>query len=294
MRRFVISAFIVALVLFILVIGAGLNFLFPWGGGFVAGDSVAVLRIDGVILDSGVYLESISSIARDDGIKALVIRIDSPGGAVGPSQEIYAEVKRLAEKIPVVASIGTVGASGGYYIACAAGKIFANPGAITGSIGVIAQFMSYRELLAWAKLDIEVIKSGEFKDVGSPFREMTAAERSYVQGLIDNTHSQFKGVVSKARGLKSEGLDRVADGRIFTGEQAKEAGLVDELGTLGDAVREAAALSGVDATDPDMVYYPKPKMRFIDYFISSARSYAPSNRIFTEKFGLFYLVDVMR
>src|SRR3970282_2376828 len=167
--------------------------------GFQIGERIAILEIQGVILYSKRYLDSLSKIKKDDGIKAIVLRIDSPGGAVGPSQEIYSEILKLREKKPVIATLGSVGASGGYYIACAAQKILANPGTITGSIGVIAQFVSYEQLVKWAKLDVEVIKSGEFKDVGSPFKKMTETEKQYMQQLIDNVYSQFKLAVSQAR-----------------------------------------------------------------------------------------------
>jgi protease-4 len=150
-----------------------------------------------------VQIDSISKIKEDKKVKAVVVRIDSPGGAVGPSQEIYTELKKLRKDMPVIASIGNVGASGGYYIACAAEKIFANPGTITGSIGVVAEFTSYEKLLEWAKVDVEVLKSGRYKDVGSPFREMTPEDREYMQGLIDNVYSQFKSVEPRASRRKS-------------------------------------------------------------------------------------------
>lgn len=137
---------------------------------FNDGPKVAVLNIEGVILTSDEYLESLDAIRKDKSIRALVVRINSPGGAVGPSQEIYSELEDIKSELPVVASMGAVAASGGYYIACAADSIFANPGTITGSIGVVAQFLSYKQLLEWAKIDVEVVKSGDFKDLGSPLK----------------------------------------------------------------------------------------------------------------------------
>jgi protease-4 len=281
------------LLFFAFITGMGFGIVISKEDGFVRGPRVAVLRVEDIILDSQIYLESLSTIRKDDTIKALVLRIDSPGGAVGPSQEIYREVKKLREKMPVVASMGTVGASGGYYIACAAEKIFANPGTITGSIGVIAQFVSYRQLLEWAKLDVEVIKSGEFKDAGSPLKEMTEAEKKYFQELIDNVHSQFKLAVSEGRGIDPKTIDRIADGRIFTGEQAKKLRLIDEIGTLSDAIRLAASRGGIKEEEPSVVYYPKRKTRFLDLLLSNFKSYAPSNLASKERFGLFYLVDII-
>jgi protease-4 len=253
---------------------------------------VAVLRIEDVILDDQPYLDSITSIKNDSRIKALVLRIESPGGAVGPSQELYSELKQLGEEKPVVASIGNVGASGGYYIACAAEKIYANPGAITGSIGVVAQFVSYEKLLEWAMIDVEVIKSGEFKDMGSPFREMTEKDREYIQGLIDNVYTQFKDAVGESRGLDAAQMDKVADGKIFTGAQAKELGLVDELGTINDAVDYASEAAGITG-EPKLVYYPKKKSQLMELLQSKVE--IPGITGFPSKasFGLFYLVDII-
>ena len=245
------------------IIGLGTGFIFKDEDGFKAGDKVALLSIEGVILDSKIYLESITSIKKDKNIKALVLRINSPGGAVGPSQEIYSEILKLREDIPVIASLGSVAASGGYYIACSADKILTNPGTITGSIGVIAQFVNYKELLQWAKMDVEVLKSGKFKDSGSPLRDLTPEERAYLQSTIDNVHSQFKRAVSETRGLTPKEVDKIADGRIFTGEQAINLKLVDEIGTMNDAIEAAAALGNIEG-EPNVTHYPKKKTRLID------------------------------
>jgi len=278
-------------ILFSFIVGIGVGLIISREDGFPIGERIAILEIQGVILDSQPYLDSLSKIKKDDGIKAIVLRIDSPGGAVGPSQEIYSEILKLREKKPVIATLGSVGASGGYYIACAAQKILANPGTITGSIGVIAQFVSYEQLLKWAKLDVEVIKSGEFKDVGSPFKKMTETEKQYMQQLIDNVYSQFKLAVSKARGIDSKEMDKIADGRIFTGEQAKNLKLIDELGTLSDAVNLAGSLSGIKG-EPNVSYYPKKKMNFLDFILSKFETEIISGLPLKERFGLFYLVDM--
>jgi protease IV len=289
LRRFLLAILIVIFVFFAFIVGIGFGVIISGEDSFIGGERVAVLEVDGVILDSQVYLESLSKIKKDDGIKALVLRVDSPGGAVGPSQEIYSEIKKVREKKPVVATLGSVGASGGYYIACAAEKILANPGTITGSIGVIAEFMSYKQLLKWAKVDVTVIKSGEFKDVGSPLREMTEPERQYIQNLIDNVHSQFKLVVSQGRGIDLKEVERIADGRVFTGEQAKDLKLVDELGSLSDAIRLAGTMGGIKG-EPNVVYYPKKKMNLLDFLLSKFESHGLIGFPIKEHFGFFYLM----
>ena len=248
--------------------------------------------MENVILDSQIYLESLKKIKDDDGIKAVVVRIDSPGGAVGPSQEIYSALLEMREHKPVIASIGGVGASGGYYIACAGEKIYANPGTITGSIGVIAQFASYEKLLEWAKVDVEVIKSGKFKDVGSPFREMNEADREYIQELIDNVHLQFKTAVAQARDLDMKQVDVIADGKIFTGEQAKELKLIDELGTINDTVTLAGNMGGIEG-EPSVVNFPKRRSAFLDMIFSKVNTHGLSGLPTKSSFGLFYLVDII-
>jgi len=220
------------------------------------------------------------------------VRIDSPGGAVGPSQEIYTELKKMRSDMPVIASIGNVGASGGYYIACAAEKIFANPGSITGSIGVVAEFASYEKLLEWAKVDVEVLKSGKYKDVGSPLREMTPEDREYMQSLIDNVYAQFKSAVAESRGLGAAEVDKIAEGKIYTGEQAKQLKLVDEMGTINDAVNLAADKAGIKGK-PDIVYYPKKKSQLLELLDSKINIPALTGRPSKFGFGLFYLVDII-
>ncbi|MGI9533518.1 MAG: signal peptide peptidase SppA, partial [Thermodesulfobacteriota bacterium] len=252
--------FLVLLALFILFIAYSIGTKRGSSGGFslMSGNKVAVLNIQDVIFDSDKYLESLNKIRKNKSIKAIVVRINSPGGAVGPSQEIYGELENIKSKLPVVASMGSVAASGGYYIACAADTIYANPGTITGSIGVIAQFLSYKDLLEWAKIDVEVIKSGEFKDVGSPLRTMNEEEKKYMQNLIDNVHEQFKTTVEITRGINKNRINEISDGKIFSGEQALNLKLVDELGNLNDAISYAAEQGGIKG-DPEVVHFPKKK-----------------------------------
>ncbi|MCK5391644.1 MAG: signal peptide peptidase SppA [Deltaproteobacteria bacterium] len=292
MRGIFLAIVILFLLIFTFLAGIGSGLLISGGTSFSSGDKVAVLRVKDVILDSQIYLDSIDAIAKDDDVKALVVRIDSPGGSVGPSQEIYSELKELGKELPIVASIGGVGASGGYYIACAAEKIYANPGSITGSIGVIAQFASYEKLLDWAKIDVEVIKSGKYKDVGSPFREMSEADKQYIQDLIDNVYSQFKLVVANARNLDTKQIDKVADGKIYTGEQALNLKLIDELGTINDAIKMAGKLGGIEG-EPEVINLPKKRSRLMDLLNSKIDTNILTSVPTKSRFGLFYLVDII-
>lgn len=228
-------------------------------------NKVAVVEIKGVITDSGEIIEQLLKIKKDRKIKALVLRIDSPGAEVASSQEIYEEVKKLKKEKKVVASMGSVAASGGYYIASPAHKIIANPGTITGSIGVILQFANVEELLKKIGMKGVVIKSGELKDIMSPFREITNKEKVILQGVIDNIHNQFVEAVAKERGLSKEKVFQIADGRIFSGEQAKNLGLVDELGNLQDAIDTAAKLVGIKG-EPEVIYPEKRRFSLLDLF----------------------------
>src|SRR3990170_3595593 len=205
----------------------------------------------------------------------IVLRIDSPGGAVGPSQEIYREVLKTTEGKKVVASMGGLAASGGYYIASAANRIFANPGTITGSIGVIMAFSNFEELMKKLGLKTTVIKSGKFKDVGSPVRELTEEERKILQNVSDDIHGQFIEAVAKGRNLKIESVKELADGRIFSGRQAKESGLIDELGTLEDAISYATKLAGIK-DKAKIVQERKEKNLFLRLFKEDFSSLIPS------------------
>jgi protease-4 len=223
---------------------------------------VALVRIEGPILDSKNTVDEIKEHVKDSSIKAIILRIDSPGGAVAPSQEIYEEVKKAASQKKVVVSMGSVAASGGYYIASAATRIIANPGTLTGSIGVIMEIPNIEGLMNKIGIKTEVIKSGENKDIGSMFRSMKKEERELLQGVMDNVHEQFIRAVSEGRRMKIEDVRKIADGRIFTGEQAMKNGLVDGLGTLDDATRTAAKLAGI--TEEPEVVTKKEKLSFVD------------------------------
>ena len=226
------------------------------------GSRLALIRIEGPIIDSKETIDEIKEYTKDNSIKAIVLRIDSPGGAVAPSQEIYEEVKKAVAKKKVVVSMGSVAASGGYYIASPATKIIANPGTLTGSIGVIMEIPNIEGLMNKIGVKTEVIKSGRHKDIASAFRTMGKEEREILQGVMDNVHEQFMKAVSEGRKIKMEELRKIADGRVFTGEQAKTYGLVDELGTLEDSIKTAAALAGIKE-EPEVVI-KKEKLSVID------------------------------
>jgi len=245
------------------------------GGDLTQRDKLALVRIEGVITESEDIVRQIKKYREDSSIKGIVLRIDSPGGAVGPSQEIYREVLKTTEGKKVVASMGGLAASGGYYIACAANKVFANPGTITGSIGVIMAFSNFEELMKKLGLKTTVIKSGKFKDVGSPVRELTEEERKILQNVSDDIHGQFIEAVAKGRNLKIESVKELADGRIFSGRQAKESGLIDELGTLEDAISYATKLAGIK-DKAKIVQERKEKNLFLRLFKEDFSSLIPS------------------
>jgi len=216
------------------------------------GSRIALVRIEGPILDSRDIVEELKEHTKDRSIKAIIIRIDSPGGAVAPSQEIYEEVKKAAAAKKVVVSMGSIAASGGYYIAAPAHMIIANPGTLTGSIGVIMEIPNIEGLMTKIGITTEVIKSGKHKDMASAFRKMGVEERELLQGVMDNVHEQFIKAVAAGRKLKIEDVRLIADGRIFSGEQAKTQKLIDELGTLEDTVKKTAELAGISG-EPDVV-----------------------------------------
>jgi len=229
-------------------------------GRFTFGDKIAIVEIKGVITQSSGIIEEINQYQEDEGVKAIILRIDSPGGGVGPAQEIHREILKfkLKSKKKVVTSMGSVAASGGYYIACASDLIIANPGTITGSIGVLMEFTNIEELFKKIGIKGVVLKSGEHKDIGSPFREMTPEEKRIIQEVIDNVHRQFVQAVAEGRKMDREKVMQIADGRILTGEQAKQIGLVDQIGNLQDAIDIVAKMVGIEGK-PNILY---PKRRF--------------------------------
>ena len=250
---------IAALLIFFFTI---LFFIGRYSGGrpgrFAFGDKIAIVEIKGVITQSSGIIEELQLYLEDEGVKAIILRIDSPGGGVGPAQEIHREISKIKSKKKVVTSMGSVAASGGYYIACVSDLIVANPGTITGSIGVIMQFSNLEELLKKIGIKGVVLKSGEHKDIGSPFREMTPEEKKIMQEVLDNVHQQFIQAVAEGRKLDYSKVVQIADGRILTGEQAKNLGLVDKMGNLQDTIDITAKMVGIEGK-PN-VLYPKKRI----------------------------------
>jgi protease-4 len=232
----------------------------------MGGDGVGLVEVKGIIIDGTETIRQLRVLKKNKRVKAVVLRVDSPGGVVGPSQEISAQVKELAKVKKVVVSMGSVAASGGYYISVPATLIYANPGTITGSIGVLMKFSNIEGLMGKVGLKAFTIKTGKFKDVGSPARAMKPEERAMLQGVIDSTHRQFVRAVAEGRKLPVPTVAALADGRIFSGEQALALKLVDRLGTLQDAIDEAARLGGVKG-EPELIRPPKKRTPALDLLV---------------------------
>ena len=232
-------------VLFFLGLSGIVLALLGKGSFFSPQERVGVVEIKGLLTDSRTAIKQLDRYRNDDSIKAIVLRINSPGGAVGPAQEILREVEKIRTKKKIVASLGTVAASGGYYIASGANLIMANRGTITGSIGVIMQFTNVEGLTKKIGLDFFNLKAGRYKDVGSPFRTMSPEDKAYLQGFLDNIYQQFVNDVAHNRKIPVATLKTLAEGRIYTGEEAKQVGLVDEFGNLPDAIDKAGRLGGI-------------------------------------------------
>ncbi|HEU4371622.1 MAG TPA: signal peptide peptidase SppA [Methylomirabilota bacterium] len=233
------------------------------GGSALFGPRVAVVELEGVIVEVDDLVRELKAHRENPTVRAVVVRINSPGGVVAPTQELHDAVLRLRQAgKPVVASLGSVAASGGYYVAVACDQIYANPGTLTGSIGVIMQLANLEQLMKKVGVDYVVVKAGQFKDVGSPARAMTPEERRVMQGLLDDVHAQFIGAVAAGRKLPREEVLRFADGRIFSGVQAKDLKMVDALGGLEESVLAAARLAGVTGTP--VVIPPRRRFSIMD------------------------------
>ena len=260
------------------------------GGGGVdlpGREKIGVVEIKGVIMESRPIVDQLIKFKKSRSVKGIVLRIDSPGGGVAPAQEIYEEVGKIKREKKVVASIESVGASGGYYIACAADRIVANPGTITGSIGVITEFVNVEQLLQKIGLKSFVIKSGKHKDIMSPTREPTEEDKKILQEVIDNIHNQFIDAVADGRKLDREKVVEIADGRIFSGQQARDLGLIDSLGNFQDAVALAAQLAGIEG-EPSIIYAEKKKPSLLDFFIQETISRV-SDELKQKEFTFGYL-----
>jgi protease-4 len=259
----------IGITFFVLIYALG---MFKGGrSSFSRHEKVGIVLIEGVISDSSGIVDQIDEFSSDDGVRAVVLRIDSPGGGVAASQEIYQADHQLRKKKTVVTSMGSVAASGGYLIATASERIVANPGTITGSISAVMHFADIQELMKKVGVRSSVVKSGKFKDIGSPVRDMTAEERQLIQGIVDDIYDQFVRTISENRKIPLDNIIKIADGRIFSGRQALQLKLLDELGGLQDAVLIAGRLSGIEGK-PEIIYATKKKAGLLKYLVENMTS----------------------
>lgn len=256
-------------ILFIFSVKIAATIFTDGDGVSVSKEGVGLIEVKGMILDSKETIRQLRYFLKQDKVKAIVLRVDSPGGIVAPSQEIYAEVKKFAAKKKVIVSMGSLAASGGYYISAPASLIYANPGTITASIGVILKLSNIESLMDKIGIKSHTLKTGKYKDSGSPVREFSPEDRAMLQSVIDNTHEQFVKAVAEGRKLSVEEVRRIADGRILSGEQAMGHKLVDRLGTLQDAIEEAGKLAGI-AGEPELLLPPKKKVNYMDLLVEGA------------------------
>jgi len=263
----------------------GDQYTYVWGG-----DKIGVIEIEGTIFQAEPVIEKIIKFRKSKSVKAIILRINSPGGAVAPSQEIYQEVKKTCKEKTVVVSVESVAASGGYYIACAADEIIANPGTLVGSIGVILQIENIEELLKKIGLSRKVIKSGKYKDIGSMTRKMTAEEEAMLQEFSDDIYGQFIDAVVEGRNIKREEVLKLADGRIFSGAQAIKLGLIDKLGNLQDAISITGEMVGIKG-EPRTIYPKKKKPSIFDFiFEESSKSIIRIiEKMVHDKLSVYYL-----
>ncbi len=258
-------------------------------GGF--GDKIAVVDLEGVILNPKDVVEQLRKFSDDSSVKAIVLHVNSPGGGAAASEEIYREVLRIRDqkKKLIVASIETVGASGAYYVSSAANKIFADNASIVGSIGVIAEWYNYEELMKWAKLQQITLKAGEFKDTGSPTRPMTAEERAYMQGLIDNMHGQFIHSVAVGRKMTDDQVRALANGKVWTGEEAVPLKLIDQIGDFRAAIEDTAKSVGIKG-EPTLVHPEKDRKSVLDLLFGDVSDYLPNPaKLMQTNVGFYYL-----
>src|ERR1700723_3807717 len=255
------------------------------------GDRIGVVDLDGVILSPQPVVGQLKKFADDSSIKAIILHVNSPGGGVAASEEIYREVKRIhsEKKKRIVVSIETVGASGAYYVASASDKIYADSGSIVGSIGVIAQWVNYGDLLKWAKLKDVVLKTGEFKDTGNPARDLTPNEQAYMQSLIDNMFGQFVKAVSVGRGMKYDDVKSIANGKVWTGEQALSMKLIDNVGDFEAVVKETAKSVNISG-EPTLVHPEKDRKTLLDLLLGAVPRYIPNTeKMLEQHVGFYYL-----
>jgi len=285
-----------AFFLFVLAVFSIVYLTLHAGGGETAGftsfgDRIGVVDLEGVILSPQPVVGQLKKFGDDSSIKAIILHVNSPGGGVAASEEIYREVKRIRteKKKKIVVSIESVGASGAYYVASASDKIFADQGSIVGSIGVIAQWVNYGDLLKWAKMKDVVIKTGEFKDTGNPARDLTPAEQAYMQSLVDNMFGQFIKAVADGRGLKYDDVKSFANGKVWTGEQALSMKLIDNVGDFEAAVSDTAKSVGIKG-EPTLVRPEKERKTLLDLLLGDVSQYLPTReKLMEQQVGFYYL-----
>ena len=255
------------------------------------GDRIGVVDLDGVILSPQPVVGELKKFGDDSSIKAIILHVNSPGGGVAASEEIYREVKRIRaeKKKKIIVSIETVGASGAFYVAAASDKIYADQGSVVGSIGVIAEWMNYGDLLKWAKLKNVVIKTGEFKDTGNPARDLTPNEQAYMQALIDNMFGQFVKAVADGRGMKYDDVKAIANGKVWTGQQALDMKLIDKVGDFETVVAETAKSVGISG-EPTLVHPEQNRRTLMDLLLGDVSQYIPTReKMFEQQVGFYYL-----
>ncbi len=252
----------------------------------ISKNAVLSLELNGIILDGKKFLDDLKEYSDRKEIKGVLIHINSPGGVVGPSQEIYSELKRVRDELkkPVVVSCGGVAASGAYYAAVSADKIIVNPGSLMGSIGVIMEFVNLEGLYNWAKVSRYVLKTGKFKDTGADYRAMNPEERQYMQSVIDEVWGQFKKAVAEGRNLSPQFVNQYADGRVFSGETAVKLGFADQVGSLRDAEKVIGQLTGL-GDSPELFEPPKKHNNVLEYLMDQSEDSKFSNPIFNKLFG---------
>jgi protease IV len=255
------------------------------------GDRIGVVDLEGVILDSTTVVQQLKKFGDDDSVKAIIIHVNSPGGGVAASEEIYSEVKRIRDEKHkrIVSSISTVGASGAYYVSAATNKIYADNGSVVGSIGVISEWVNYGDLMRWAKLKPEVLTVGEFKDTGDPSREMTPAERAYMQSLIDNMYGQFVQAVAEGRHAKVEDIKSIANGKVWTGQQAFSMHMIDQVADFEAAVADTAKSVGISGK-PVLVRPDRDHKSLLDLMFGDISQYLPTKeKLLDQQTGFYYL-----
>jgi protease-4 len=259
--------------------------------GSAFGDKIAVVDLEGVIISPTTVVDELKQFADDDSVKAIILHVNSPGGGVAASEEIYRQVKRIRDdkKKQIIASIETVGASGAYYVSSATNKIYADEGSIVGSIGVISEWVNYEDLLKWARLKQITMKAGEFKDTGNPARELTPAEKQYLQSLIDNMHTQFIRAVADGRHMKVDDVRTMANGKVWTGQQAMALKMIDQIGDFQGVVKDTAKAVGIRG-EPTLVRPERERKSVLDLLFGDVSEWLPSReRLLEDHIGFYYL-----